>query len=117
AQPAIFAVSLACAQWWSSIGVKTDAMLGHSLGEYSAACLAGVFSVDDALESVAERARLMAAMPTGAMLAVALDEPSVNHLLSLTPLLDLAAVNGPRQAVVSGPHDIVSAVADQLSAQ
>ncbi|OXR48913.1 hypothetical protein PuT2_10025 [Pusillimonas sp. T2] len=117
AQPAIFAISLACAQWWSSIGVKTDAMLGHSLGEYTAACLAGVFSVDDALESVAERARLMAAMPGGAMLAVALDEPSVNQVLNLHPMLDLAAINGPRQAVISGPHEIVSAVAEQLSAQ
>lgn len=117
AQPAIFAVSLACAQWWSSIGVKTDAMLGHSLGEYTAACLAGVFSVDDALETVAERARLMAAMPTGAMLAIALDEPSVKQLLTQHPMLDLAAINGPRQAVVSGPHDVVSAVAGQLSAQ
>ncbi|MFA5665299.1 type I polyketide synthase, partial [Castellaniella sp.] len=117
AQPAIVAVSLACAQWWASLGIKTDVMLGHSLGEYTAACLAGVFSTDAVLQIVTERARLMAGMPTGAMLAVALDETGLNTLLLQHSELDLAALNGPRQGVVSGPVDAIEALANDLKQQ
>ncbi|WP_158238496.1 non-ribosomal peptide synthetase/type I polyketide synthase [Pollutimonas subterranea] len=117
AQPAILAISLACAQWWASLGIKADLMLGHSLGEYTAACLAGVFSPEDALSIVAERARLMAAMPHGAMLAITQEGPAMEALLLRHPALDLAAINGPRQAIISGPVDAIDTLAAELAQQ
>src|ERR1035438_167928 len=68
AQPAIFAVEYALAQLWLSWGIKPDAMVGHSVGEFVAVCLSGGISLDDALRVVAERGRLMQTMPSGAML-------------------------------------------------
>ncbi len=102
AQPAIFAVEYALAQWWISRGLAPAMMLGHSAGEYVAACLAGVFSLDDALKVVATRGRLMQSMPRGGMLAMALsvDECSA---LAATYGLSLAATNEAAQCVVSGP--------------
>jgi acyl transferase domain-containing protein len=90
-------------------------MLGHSVGEYVAACLAGVFSLEDALGLVAERGRLMQQMPTGAMLAVTLAEHEVAALLD--GALGLAAVNGPSQCVVSGPVGSVEELQGDLSAR
>src|SRR6185369_964587 len=115
AQPAVFAVEYALAKLWESWGVRPEALLGHSLGEYVAACLAGVFSLDDALRLVAERARLLDGLPAGAMLAVPLAETEVRSLL--TGGLDLAAVNGPQLSVVAGPADEVAALAARLAAQ
>ncbi|MCB0090150.1 MAG: type I polyketide synthase, partial [Caldilineaceae bacterium] len=81
AQPAIFAVSYALAQLWISRGVQPQAMIGHSVGEFVAACLADVFSLEDALMLVTERGRLMQALPSGAMLAVRMTEAEVSpHL-------------------------------------
>ncbi|MEJ2854458.1 MULTISPECIES: type I polyketide synthase [unclassified Saccharothrix] len=99
-QPAVFAVEYALAKLWVSWGIRPAAVVGHSLGAYAAAAVAGVLSVEDALSLVVERGRLMDSIPAGGMLAVPLPEADV------VPLLDglsLAAVNGPAQCVVAGP--------------
>jgi acyl transferase domain-containing protein len=104
-QPALFAVEYALAKLWMSWGVVPRSMIGHSLGEYVAACLAGVFSLEDALKLVALRGRLMQEMPEGSMLAVPLPASEVAPLLG--DALSLAAVNAPTLCVVSGPRESV----------
>jgi amino acid adenylation domain-containing protein/non-ribosomal peptide synthase protein (TIGR01720 family) len=111
AQPALFVVEYALARLWMSWGVRPEAMLGHSVGEYVAACLAGVFSLEDALRLVAERGRLMQEMAGGSMLAVSLPEAEVRPLLGG---LSLAAVNGPSMCVVSGEPGEVEDLAARL---
>jgi acyl transferase domain-containing protein/acyl carrier protein/NAD(P)-dependent dehydrogenase (short-subunit alcohol dehydrogenase family) len=108
AQPLLFLVEHALARLWMSWGVRPAALLGHSLGEYVAACLAGVFSLEEALDLVAARGRLIAGLADtpqgehpGAMASLPLPEADV--LPRLTRGLALAAVNGPSQCVVSGP--------------
>ena len=113
AQPALFVVEHSLARLWMSWGVRPRAMLGHSLGEYVAACLAGVFSLEEALALVAERGRLMQALPAGAMLAVPLPEAEIAPLLG--PELSLAAVNGPARTVVSGPEAAIAALEAELA--
>jgi amino acid adenylation domain-containing protein len=103
AQPALFAVEYALARLWMSWGIQPAALLGHSIGEYVAACLAGVFSLADALRLIAARGRLMQQMPAGKMLVVPLPESEV--LLLLNTRLSLAAVNSPSLCVVAGPVD------------
>ncbi|MEP0883297.1 SDR family NAD(P)-dependent oxidoreductase [Trichocoleus sp. ST-U3] len=115
AQPALFAIEYALAQLWMSWGISPQAMLGHSIGEYVAACLAGVMSVEDALALVAIRGRLMQQMPAGAMLAVSLPEAEVKSLLN--EKLSLAATNAPSLCVVSGTLDAVDAIEAQLTAK
>ncbi|HYH47818.1 MAG TPA: acyltransferase domain-containing protein, partial [Thermoanaerobaculia bacterium] len=112
AQPALFVIAYATARLWMSWGVRPAALLGHSLGEYVAACLSGVISLEDALAVVALRGRLMQRMPPGAMLAVPLREEEVLPLLG--ERLALAAVNGPSACVISGPADAVEALREQL---
>ncbi|HEX3528164.1 MAG TPA: non-ribosomal peptide synthase/polyketide synthase [Thermoanaerobaculia bacterium] len=114
-QPALFVVEYALAQLWSTWGVRPAALLGHSIGEYVAACLAGVFSLEDALRLVAERGRLISGLPTGAMLAVPLPEERVRELLSEG--LSLAAVNAPALCVVSGPAAVVEALRARLEGE
>jgi len=94
--------------------VRPRAVLGYSLGEYSAAAQAGVLSLTDALTLVARRARLIQALPPGAMLAVSLPEAEIEPWLD--PALALAAVNGPTLSVVSGPVAAVAALAERLTA-
>ena len=106
AQPAIFSVSYALAQLWLSWGIAPSAMAGHSVGEFVAATLAGVFSLEDALALVAERGRLMQTMVPGAMLAVRLAEADLRPLLGSD--LDIAAVNSPQQTVASGSFDAIA---------
>ncbi len=100
AQPAIFATEYALARLWIQWGVIPSSMIGHSVGEYTAACLAGVLPLEDALLLVAERGRLMQEMPPGEMMAVPLPANDVQPLLGGT--LALAAVNGPSLCTVSG---------------
>lgn len=113
-QPALFVIEYALARLWMDLGVKPNAMIGHSLGEYVAACLAGVWSLEDALAIVAERARLMQAQPAGAMLAIRLPEAGVLTLLGSHPNLSLAATNARGLCVVSGPFDAITALEKQL---
>ncbi|HKH48908.1 MAG TPA: amino acid adenylation domain-containing protein [Thermoanaerobaculia bacterium] len=113
AQPALFAVELALACLWMSWGLRPTALLGYSLGEYVAACLAGVLSPEDAFRVVAERARLIEALPAGAMLAVALPEEETAPLLGGP--LSVAAVNGPALTVVAGPPEEVERLTQRLN--
>ena len=115
AQAALFTIGYATAQWWMAMGVQPAAMLGHSIGELVAACLAGVMGLDDALAVVAERGRLMGEMPPGAMLSVPLPEDELRTLL--TPGLSVAGINGPSLCVVAGPPDEVDALEARLNAQ
>ncbi len=110
AQPALFSVSYALAKLWLSWGVQPAAMIGHSIGEYVAACLAEVFTPDDALALVATRGRLMASLPAGTMLAVSLSATQARETLAEAGLRDLsvAAANGPTLSVVSGPTESVA---------
>lgn len=112
-QPALFVIEYAMAKLWMSWGLQPSAMLGHSIGEYVAACLAGVFSLRDALEIVAARGRLMQSTPPGAMLAVSLTEAQVEAYLAAG--CDLAAVNAAESCVLSGPTAVVDRVELDLS--
>lgn len=111
-QPAMFVVEYALCRLWMGWGLRPDALIGHSLGEYVAACLADVMSLQDALTLIVVRAQAMQASPPGAMLAVALDADG------LAPYLDagceLAAANSPEHAVLAGPEDAIAAVAARL---
>ncbi|SHG99118.1 hybrid non-ribosomal peptide synthetase/type I polyketide synthase [Bradyrhizobium erythrophlei] len=100
AQPAIFTIEYGLAQLWMSWGIRPKAMAGHSIGEFVAACLAGVISLEDALTLVALRGRMMQGLPAGGMLSVRLSEAEVRKRLPDT--LSLAAVNSPSLCVVAG---------------
>ncbi len=100
-QPALFVIEYALAQLWISWGVTPAAMIGHSIGEYVAATLAGVFSLADALALVAQRGQLMDSLPAGSMLAVPLSAATVQDLLTGTEL-QIAVINSPENCVVSG---------------
>ncbi|HEX8352080.1 MAG TPA: acyltransferase domain-containing protein, partial [Pyrinomonadaceae bacterium] len=113
-QPLLFVIEYALARLWMEWGIRPRAMVGYSLGEYVAACLAGVLSLEDALRLVAERARMIEGLPAGALLAVGLPEEQVLPLLG--PELSLMATNGPEQCVVSGPVEAVEALRGRLDA-
>jgi acyl transferase domain-containing protein/acyl carrier protein len=115
AQPALFAIEYALARLWIAWGVKPVAMIGHSIGEYVAACLSGVFGLKDALALVAERGRLMQEMPPGAMLSVPMSEADVQPLLD--DALTVATVNGPQRCVVSGPTEAIAALEGRLTGE
>ncbi|MBA3914726.1 MAG: acyltransferase domain-containing protein, partial [Acidobacteriales bacterium] len=115
AQPALFVVEYALARLWMKWGIRPTAMLGHSVGEYVAATLAGVFGIEDALAIIAERGRLVQQSPRGAMLAVALCEAEIHA--KLDGELDIAAVNDSDSCVVSGPIDAIEDVEQKLRAE
>jgi len=115
AQPLLFALEYALAQLWLSWGIQPQALIGYSLGEYVAACLSGVFSLEDGLRLVAQRAQLIDSLPAGSMLAVALPEAEMTHFLSEG--LSLAGINGPLMCVVSGAATAVTALAQQLNSE
>ncbi len=114
-QPALFVVEYALAKLLMAWGLEPTSMIGHSVGEYVAACLAGVFSLEDALELVATRGRLMQSCPPGAMLSVQLAEADVRPLLGAE--LEIAATNAPASCVVAGPVAAVEALEKQLAAK
>jgi acyl transferase domain-containing protein/acyl carrier protein len=111
-QPALFTIEYALARLWMRWGVAPTAMIGHSIGEYVAACLAGVFSLEDALALVAERGRLMQSLPAGSMLAVMLPAPEVQRYLHGG--LAMAALNAESVCVVSGATQEISALETEL---
>ena len=115
AQPAIFAIEYSLAQLWMSWGIRPQAMLGHSVGEFVAACLAGVFSLEDALALVAERGRMMQEIPAGGMLSVRLPQAEVRTRLN--GKLSLAAVNAPSLCVVAGPLEALDTLERDLNSE
>jgi len=114
-QPALFVTSYAMGRLWMSLGLQPDALIGHSVGEYVAACLAGVFSLEDALKAVATRARLIQDLPGGAMLAVLTPEADVIPYLSAG--VEVAAVNSPKLTVLAGPTPEIMALEKVLKAR
>jgi acyl transferase domain-containing protein len=116
-QPALFALEYALAKLWQSWGVQPTAVLGHSLGELVAACIAGVLSLKDALLLVAERGRLMSALPErGAMAALMTDEATALSLIApWRAQVSLAAVNGPENIVISGQERAITTILEQAA--
>lgn len=115
-QPALFAIELALAETWKSWGIEPDAVMGHSLGEYVAACVAGVLSPRDGLRLIAERGRLMQALPDDAeMAAVRADERTVRLVIGdFAHAVSIAADNGPESIVVSGRRSYMEIVCARL---
>jgi amino acid adenylation domain-containing protein/non-ribosomal peptide synthase protein (TIGR01720 family) len=112
AQPALFCLEYAMAQTWKRWGIKPDALIGHSLGEYVAACLAGVFNAQDAVRLVSVRGRLMQKAPSGAMLAVNLNLENASRFTSAS--VSIAAMNGPSWTVLSGLLNSIQQIEQQL---
>ncbi|RCK45284.1 hypothetical protein TH25_18290 [Thalassospira profundimaris] len=118
AQPALFIYEFALANWLIDNGISPAALVGHSIGEYVAACLGGVMSFDDALRLVVMRGRLMGQTEPGAMFALSMTETAVGDLLSaFGPDLSMAAINGPRQCVVAGSTECIEALEDHIKTQ
>ncbi len=118
-QPALFAIEYALAQLWLSWGIKPQAVMGHSVGEYVAACVAGVFSLEDGLKLIAHRGRLMQALPqNGAMVSILADVNRVKAAIeSYGEKVSIAAFNGPESVVISGEKQAMEEIVAQLSAE
>ncbi len=114
-QPSIFVIEYALARLWQSLGVQPAMMVGHSIGEFVAATLADVWDLEDALEIIALRGRLMQDLPRGAMLAVGLATDAVERLLPAT--VQIASVNSPSLCVVAGPEANVDELKQSLEEQ
>jgi acyl transferase domain-containing protein/acyl carrier protein len=126
-QPALFAIEYALAQLWQSWGIKPSALMGHSVGEYVAATLAGVFSLEDGLKLIAHRAKLMQALPQiGEMVAVLADEATVREAIapysekvaigqSPAPQVAIAAINGSQSIVISGETEAIKLIVSELT--
>ncbi len=115
-QPALFAVEYALAELWCSWGIEPAMMLGHSVGEYVAACLAGVFSLEEGLKLIAGRGRLMQALPAGGVMAAVFadKEKGAAALAPFAEEVAIAAYNGPENIVISGRDDTVQAILAKL---
>ena len=118
-QPALFAIEYALAQLWKSWGIEPDVVMGHSVGEYVAACVAGVFTLEDGLKLIAERGRLMQALPQGGeMVAVMASEQQVTNIIQpYSHSVSLAAINGPQSVVISGQGEAIRACCVDLAAK
>ncbi|MDR6499786.1 amino acid adenylation domain-containing protein [Burkholderia ambifaria] len=118
-QPALFSLQFALTTLLASFGVVPDAVMGHSVGEYAAACAAGVFSPEDGLRLIAERGRLMQALPRdGEMAAIFTDLATVERAIEAYPHdVAVAAVNGPASIVISGKRERIAMLVDAFAAQ
>jgi len=118
-QPALFALEYALAQLWQSWGINPTVVMGHSVGEYVAACVAGVFSLEDGLKLIAARARLMQSLPQdGEMVAVFASESKVQAAIQpYVQEVSIAAINAPENIVISGQRQAVQAVCVALEAE
>nr|WP_322785848.1 hybrid fatty acyl-AMP ligase/type I polyketide synthase [Stanieria cyanosphaera] len=118
-QPAIFAVEYALAQLWLSWGIQPDLVMGHSVGEYVAAVIAGIFSLEDGLQLIAERGRLMQALPQqGAMYAVFANESIVQSVIEgYSEQVSIAAINSPQNIVISGEETALQQIISKLESQ
>jgi len=116
-QPALLAFEYALAQMWLSWGIEPHAVLGHSVGEYVAACIAGVFSLEDGLYLIAERGRLMGALPqNGSMAAVFADAQQIANVLQpYRDRVSIAATNGPENTVISGESLAIQSILNDLT--
>jgi len=118
-QPILFALEYALAQLWQSWGITPDIVLGHSVGEYAAACVAGIFSLEEGLRLIAERGRLMQVLPAGGKMLSLLATVEQAHAV-IEPYgeqVAIAAINGPTSVVISGEGDAMSAIAATLDSQ
>ena len=118
-QPALFAIEYALAELWKSWGIVPDAVMGHSVGEYVAACVAGVFSLEDGLKLIAERGRLIQSLPRDGMMAVVFAS-SAQVAPLLEPHVDrvsIACVNGLNNVVISGITETVNQILEELKLQ
>ncbi|NET03815.1 MAG: amino acid adenylation domain-containing protein [Symploca sp. SIO2B6] len=126
-QPALFALEYALFQLWKSWGIEPDVVMGHSVGEYVAACVAGVFSLEDALKLIAERGRLMQALPQDGEMAslLASEEEAIGlqqrfAIAAIGPYAEevsIAAINGPQSVVISGKREAINAICASLEAE
>lgn len=115
-QPVLFALEYALAELWRSWGIEPDMVMGHSVGEYAAACVAGIFSLEDGLKLIAARARLMQALPERGTMLVVFAEPErvAAELEPFREAVSIAAVNGPRNTVISGKSEAIQALAQRF---
>ncbi|MCP9966588.1 acyltransferase domain-containing protein [Actinomadura madurae] len=117
-QPALVAVEVALARLWESIGVRPAGVLGHSVGAFAAACVAGALTLEDALTLAATRGRLMDELPgSGAMIACAGDAAAIESAAAASPAVAVAAVNAPGHLVLSGPEDEIGRLTGDLRAK
>jgi acyl transferase domain-containing protein/D-arabinose 1-dehydrogenase-like Zn-dependent alcohol dehydrogenase/acyl carrier protein len=118
-QPAMFAIEYALAEMWKSWGVEPAWVMGHSVGEYAAACIAGVFSLEDGLKLIAARGRLMQELPAGGAMVALMAEPHrvLGAIAGLEALVSVAAFNGPAQVVLSGDRRALDGVVARLEAE
>jgi amino acid adenylation domain-containing protein len=115
AQPAIFILEFAMAKLWMSFGIQPEVLTGHSIGEFVAAHLAGVFSLADAVKLISERARLVNSVEPGSMLSVRLEADKLEALLPSK--LSIAAINTRKLCVVAGPTNVITSFSEQLAEQ
>jgi acyl transferase domain-containing protein/acyl carrier protein len=117
-QPALFAIGYALAALWRSWGVEPAVVMGHSIGEYVAACVAGVFSLEDGLRLVAARGRLMQALPGGSMVALLASRAQVATAIApYGKAVAIAAINGVEHTVISGHTEVLQPIVAELTAQ
>ncbi|BAZ50019.1 beta-ketoacyl synthase [Nostoc sp. NIES-4103] len=116
-QPALFALEYALCKLWQSWGIAPSVAMGHSVGEYVAACVAGVFSLEDGLKLIAARGRLMQTLPANGMMAAVMASPEqiAEHIAGYEGNIAIAAINGPRSVVISGERQAVETLCQSLA--